>query len=205
MAKGKARPKSTGKSRTKHTAKSAKRKTAKPSKAPAKKRAQQKGKKGQGRSVVRKTAAAKKAVKKPSPKPKKVMKPKPAPKAKTQVKTKPNTAPAPAVKTKKPVEQETAIDVATKNSTAPRARRTALDREFLMDLASSIRNAVLPAIDAAKGREVIGNAASGDATFQLDRLAEKALLVFLRDAKLPVAYYSEDSGYTTFTSGQPEH
>ncbi len=205
MAKGKARPKSKSKSRTRHTAKSANRKTAKPKKAPARKRAQQKGKKGEGKSAARKTAAAKKAVKKPSPKPKKVMKPKPAPKAKTQVKTKPKTVPAPAVKTKKPVEQETAIDVATKNSTAPRARRTALDREFLMDLASSIRNAVLPAIDAAKGREVIGNAASGDATFQLDRLAEKALLVFLRDAKLPVAYYSEDSGYTTFTSGQPEH
>ncbi|MFO7974541.1 MAG: inositol monophosphatase family protein [Candidatus Hydrogenedentota bacterium] len=74
-----------------------------------------------------------------------------------------------------------------------------------MALATTIRDAVQPAINAAKGREVIGNAASGDATFQLDRLAEKALLVFLRDAKLPVAYYSEDSGYTTFTSGQPEH
>lgn len=78
-----------------------------------------------------------------------------------------------------------------------------LSRAFLEELAEAIRNAVLPVIAAAKGREVVGTASSGDVTFELDRVAEKALLTFLKNAKAPVAYYSEDSGYTTFTSGQP--
>jgi myo-inositol-1(or 4)-monophosphatase len=80
-----------------------------------------------------------------------------------------------------------------------------LPREFLFDIAKAIQAAVEPLIRSAKGREVVGTATSGDATFQLDKIAEKALLTFLRDARKPVAYYSEDSGYTTFTSGQPQH
>jgi myo-inositol-1(or 4)-monophosphatase len=80
-----------------------------------------------------------------------------------------------------------------------------LSREFLLEVASTIRKAVAPLVRAAKGREIIGSATSGDATFQLDKVAERALLNFLRDAKKPVAFYSEDAGYTTFTSTQPEH
>jgi len=96
----------------------------------------------------------------------------------------------------------------TARSAAPAApKRTpnakVLPRAFLQQLAEAIKNAVVPLIAAAKGREVIGTATSGDATFELDRVAEKALLTFLKNAKAPVAYYSEDSGYTTFTSGQP--
>ena len=87
---------------------------------------------------------------------------------------------------------------------APRKGKT-LSRDFLIELASAIREAVYSQVVAVKGREVVGNAVSGDATFQIDKTAEKALLSFLRSAKLPVAYYSEDSGYTTFTSGQPEN
>ena len=64
---------------------------------------------------------------------------------------------------------------------------------------------MLPAVKAAKGREIVGSAASGDATFEIDRTAEKALLSFLREEKKPIAYYSEDAGYTTFTSGPPEN
>ncbi len=78
-----------------------------------------------------------------------------------------------------------------------------LSRDFLENLAKTIRDAVRPVIEQEKGREVVGNAASGDATFQLDKVAEKALMTHLRDEKAPVAYYSEDSGYTTFASGQP--
>ena len=74
-----------------------------------------------------------------------------------------------------------------------------------MELTAAIREAVLPAIAAGKGRDIVGTAPSGDATFELDQIAEKALLAFLRSAKKPVAYYSEDSGYTTFTSGQPSN
>ncbi len=80
-----------------------------------------------------------------------------------------------------------------------------LPRDFLIELGRHIRDFVLPHVSTAKGREVVGVATSGDATFKLDKVAEKALLQFLKEARLPVAYYSEDSGYTTFTSGQPQH
>ena len=80
-----------------------------------------------------------------------------------------------------------------------------LAREFLHDLSRTVRDAVRPAIAAAKGREIVGTAPSGDATFELDRIAEKALLNFLKRAHAPVAYYSEEAGYTTFSSGQPKN
>ncbi|HOZ47936.1 MAG TPA: inositol monophosphatase family protein [Candidatus Hydrogenedentes bacterium] len=87
----------------------------------------------------------------------------------------------------------------------PKPKSAMLPREFLVDLASAIRQAVLPSVEAAKGREVIGQAVSGDATFELDRLAERALVAFLKQAKMPVAYYSEDEGYATFSSAQPQN
>ncbi|MDZ4857597.1 MAG: inositol monophosphatase family protein [Candidatus Hydrogenedentes bacterium] len=85
----------------------------------------------------------------------------------------------------------------------PRAK--ILPREFLFEVANAVRIAVEPLVRQAKGREVVGLAQSGDTTFQLDKIAEKALLTFLREAKMPVAYYSEDAGYATFTTGQPQH
>jgi fructose-1,6-bisphosphatase/inositol monophosphatase family enzyme len=84
-----------------------------------------------------------------------------------------------------------------------KSRYAHVDKRFLIDVAAHIRDAVAPAIRSMKGREVVGTAASGDATFQLDKTAEKALLSFLKNAQLPVAYYSEDAGYTTFTSKPP--
>jgi len=86
---------------------------------------------------------------------------------------------------------------------APIPKGKMLSRDFLEKLAKTIRDAVRPVIEQEKGRDVVGIAASGDATFQLDKIAEKALMTHLRDEKATVAYYSEDSGYTTFASGQP--
>lgn len=80
-----------------------------------------------------------------------------------------------------------------------------LKREFVLELANAIKTAVTPLTRDIKGREIVGTATSGDATFELDRVAEKALLTFLKNARVPVAYYSEDSGYTTFTNAQPQH
>lgn len=80
-----------------------------------------------------------------------------------------------------------------------------LTRRFLFDLCEAIKEAVEPVARAVKGREVVSTATSGDATFEIDRLAEKALLTFLRRAKAPVAYYSEDSGYSTFSNAQPKN
>jgi len=80
-----------------------------------------------------------------------------------------------------------------------------LPLKFLSDLALAIKEAVEPSARAIKGREIVDTAVSGDVTFQLDRVAERALLQFLKRAGQPVAYYSEDSGYTTFTSDKPKH
>jgi len=195
MAKSKGRPTSKARSRGKTAAKGKGKKTAKPKKTAVKRSARKKAK-----SSPKKATTAKKALKNRPAKAKTRAKATAKPKRKAKPK-------APGKKRgskKKPIQREKKQKVATKKSRSSRGKKI-LDRQFLTALATAIRDAVQPAIDAAKGREVIGNAASGDATFQLDRLAEKALLVFLRDAKLPVAYYSEDSGYTTFTSGQPEH
>jgi myo-inositol-1(or 4)-monophosphatase len=46
---------------------------------------------------------------------------------------------------------------------------------------------------------------SGDATFEIDKVAERALLQHLKSARAPVAYYSEDSGYSTFSNVQPKN
>ncbi|HOQ89266.1 MAG TPA: inositol monophosphatase family protein, partial [Candidatus Hydrogenedentes bacterium] len=42
-------------------------------------------------------------------------------------------------------------------------------------------------------------------TFPLDRVAEKTLLAFLRRSGLPLAYYSEDAGYSTFSTEKPQY
>lgn len=191
MAKTKAKPKTKASSRAKKAAPGTGKKQAKPAKAAVKPRP--------GTKDASKKAA--KSTKKP---------PAAAPKAnpKTKLKTtmkKTTQGPAKAAPKKAPEPKERQEAPAPATNAVSRGKNASLDREFLIKLAQAIREVVQPAIDASKGREVIGNAPSGDATFQLDRLAEKALLTFLRDAKLPVAYYSEDSGYTTFTSGQPEH
>ena len=187
MAKTKAKPKTKASSRAKKAAPSTAKKQAKPAKAAVKPRP--------GTKDASKKAA--KSTKKP---------PAAAPKAnpKTKLKTtmkKTTQGPAKAAPKKAPEPKERQEAPAPATNAVSRGKNASLDREFLIKLAQAIREVVQPAIDASKGREVIGNAPSGDATFQLDRLAEKALLTFLRDAKLPVAYYSEDSGYTTFTSG----
>lgn len=90
-----------------------------------------------------------------------------------------------------------------KSSSKRVAKAKVLPKSFLLELAEAIRQAVREAILASKGREIVGTAPSGDPTFEIDRIAEKTLLSFLKNAKMPVAYYSEEAGYTTFTSAQP--
>ena len=107
--------------------------------------------------------------------------------------------PAPTTPSKAKVVSAPAPAPASKSNVAP------LPVKFLSDLATAIKEAVEPSARAIKGREIVDTAVSGDVTFQLDRIAEKALLIFLKRAGQPVAYYSEDSGYTTFTSDKPKH
>ncbi len=87
----------------------------------------------------------------------------------------------------------------------PRPGSKPLSREFLFQLAAAIKEAVAPMVRAVKGREIVSSAPTGDATFELDKIAEKALLNFLKGARAPVAYYSEDAGYSTFSNVQPKN
>lgn len=140
-------------------------------------------------------------------------------KSKPKTKSKAKTASKPAAKSKaksasKPAKKKSAakpksqvkIDRKPASSRKPiQHKNKMLQKNFLMQLASHIRDSIVPSIEAGKGREVVGESTTGDTTFKLDALAEKALLTYLRDKKAPVAYYSEDQGYTTFTSGQPQN
>jgi myo-inositol-1(or 4)-monophosphatase len=80
-----------------------------------------------------------------------------------------------------------------------------LPRTFLFGLSEAIKAAVAPMVQQVRGREVVDSAVSGDATFEIDKVAEKALLTYLKAERAPVAYYSEDSGYSTFSNDPPQH
>jgi len=126
--------------------------------------------------------------------------PKAAPKA-VAAKTPNNSKPQKSRVEAPVVAQAAAPEVVTEH----KGKARILSREFLVELASAIREAVAHAANDPKNREIVGTATSGDTTFELDRIGEKALLAFLKNARLPVAYYSEDSGYTTFTNTQPQN
>ncbi|MBL7649266.1 MAG: hypothetical protein JNK74_24070 [Candidatus Hydrogenedentes bacterium] len=80
-----------------------------------------------------------------------------------------------------------------------------LPRTFLFGLSEAIKAVVAPMVQQVKGRDVVDSAVSGDATFEIDKVAEKALLAYLKAERAPVAYYSEDSGYSTFSNDPPQH
>jgi myo-inositol-1(or 4)-monophosphatase len=196
-AKGQKKP-----ARAKAATKKAVAKKAPPKKAAAKKAPPKK-------AALKKAVPKKTSVKKADPKNKAAIKkapvkkviPKKTPAKKAAAK---KLAPSKAAP-KKVAPKKVVTELVTAKKTPIRGRRKVLDRNVLIELAEAIKADVAPAIDASKGREVIGSATSGDATFQIDKIAEKALLGYLREVKLPVAYYSEDAGYTTFSSGQPEN
>lgn len=169
----------------------------------------------------RKPAPAKRAAAKPAPKTSvKIAPPKPAP-----VKSAPSALPAaPALAKPAPIAPSPLKPAPKPGQVAPPVAAAApaakvpprvspevlskvkpLPRKFLFDLCHAIKEVVEPLARSVKGREVVSTATSGDATFEIDRVAEKALLQFLRRAKAPVAYYSEDSGYSTFSNAQPKN
>lgn len=140
-------------------------------------------------------------------KPVKVVKATVKPKKVVQVRPVKKATPPPKPPTKTSVRPTAASRAAAPAPQPPKivSKVKLLPQEFVVKLARSIKEAVFPAINAVRSRETVGHANSGDVTFHIDKIAEKALLAFLKDAKMPVAYYSEDSGYTTFASGQPQH
>lgn len=72
-------------------------------------------------------------------------------------------------------------------------------------LAEHVKAAVFPHLGTWRARKVTGTASSGDATFDIDDIAEAAVEEFLRDHGLNVAYYSEDRGLVRpFPGREPE-
>lgn len=169
-----------------------------------------------GKPVVKAAAPAKSASSKPSP----AKSVKPAQKVAKAPTAKPS-APKPTVaksKESKAVSAkstESAAPAPSHASAAPVVRESGprvsrgsgklLPRTFLFGLSEAIKLAVAPMVQQVKGREVVDSAVSGDATFEIDKVAEKALLNYLKAEKAPVAYYSEDSGYSTFSNDPPQH
>jgi myo-inositol-1(or 4)-monophosphatase len=125
-------------------------------------------------------------------------KPQPAPKVEQEIR------PAASLKTKSPkkvVEEKTAPQELQSGGSR---RQSGANLKFLVSVAQAVKDAVAPLALAVKGREVVDEAPSGDITFLLDRVAEKALFNHLKAAALPVAYYSEHEGYSTFSSKAPK-
>ncbi|MFA7693661.1 MAG: inositol monophosphatase family protein [Candidatus Hydrogenedentales bacterium] len=159
--------------------------------------------KAKAKAPVKAKAAAKAAAKAPAkPKAKAAAetpaKPKTTTKAKVKAKeVKATTAPETAAKEK----------AAVKSTPASKSERTrgVVTLKFLVDLAKTIKEAVAPYARDIKGKEIVDTTASGDVTFQIDRVAEKTLQAYLRKAALPISYYSEDEGYSTFTSKPPKN
>ena len=71
-------------------------------------------------------------------------------------------------------------------------------QETILALTRHVRDAVRPHLGAWHGRQISGTAASGDATFAIDELAEEAIVSFIEREKLSIAYYSEDKGLREF-------
>ncbi len=71
-------------------------------------------------------------------------------------------------------------------------------QETVLALTRHIRDTVRPHLGAWTGRHIAGTAASGDATFQIDEIAEDAIVSFIEREHLSIAYYSEDKGLIEF-------
>ena len=73
----------------------------------------------------------------------------------------------------------------------------------IVDLAYAIRRAVRPHLGKASSKNVTGKASSGDESFAIDEVAEKAVAEFIAHHNLPVAYYTEERGLVECAC--PEH
>ena len=70
--------------------------------------------------------------------------------------------------------------------------------DIVSALTLSIRDAVRPHLGLLTSRRISGIAASGDATFAIDDVAEDAIVEFIEREGLSIAYYSEDKGLIEF-------
>ena len=65
---------------------------------------------------------------------------------------------------------------------------------LVVDLASTLREEVLPHLGAHAGRAHSGAAEGGDVTFEIDEHAEKRMEEFLVERAPEISFYSEDRG-----------
>jgi myo-inositol-1(or 4)-monophosphatase len=72
------------------------------------------------------------------------------------------------------------------------------EQETVLAITKYIRDKVRPHLGAWSARKVTGIAESGDATFAIDNIAEEAIVQFITEQGLSVAYYSEDRGLIKF-------
>jgi myo-inositol-1(or 4)-monophosphatase len=79
-----------------------------------------------------------------------------------------------------------------------------LDVAFIMRTARVIKEAVSQSIHDHRGRIAERTAHSGDTSFGLDLLAEKALADFLQEQQIPLALFTEDRGLVHFGQGEPQ-
>ena len=75
--------------------------------------------------------------------------------------------------------------------------------ELLAELARGLREHVRPLLGAHAGREHVQAGAGGDVTFAIDEEAETWLERFLADRAPDLAFYSEDRGLVTPSTGDP--
>ena len=67
-------------------------------------------------------------------------------------------------------------------------------RQLVLELASALRDEVLPALGDHAGRAHLGAGEGGDITFAIDERAEAFMEGFLAERAPDVAFYSEDRG-----------
>jgi myo-inositol-1(or 4)-monophosphatase len=67
-------------------------------------------------------------------------------------------------------------------------------RELVTDLATTLREEVLPHLGGHAERAHLGSAEGGDVTFQIDERAEARMEAFLAERAPEVSFYSEDRG-----------
>jgi myo-inositol-1(or 4)-monophosphatase len=76
-------------------------------------------------------------------------------------------------------------------------------REVVLDLATALREEIVPELGRHAGRAHAGAGAGGDVTFAIDERAEAFMERFLGRRAPDVAFYSEDRGLVT-PAGDPE-
>jgi myo-inositol-1(or 4)-monophosphatase len=77
-------------------------------------------------------------------------------------------------------------------------------RELVVDLAATLREAVLPHLGAHAARAHSGEAEGGDVTFRIDEHAEARMEAFLAERAPEISFYSEDRGLVSPSGDRAE-